>query len=237
MPRIEKIAATAIRLRPKVWDFATEHVAEIEAHWKKRLQANPHLYNGKVLLAADVSYDATPAGTRLEGTCFVVEYKTFLTWQAFNHPGNAKNLFASAALRSADGAYLLGEMAAWTANAGKIYSPGGTPDMSDIVDDILDLEGSVSRELAEETGLSTRDVSPTPGWTIVESGALIACMKELHSPLTAAELVERAADFFAREKKPELTRLVPVFSPADFTAHMPDFMQAYLRHALNVDQG
>jgi hypothetical protein len=109
--------------------------------------------------------------------------------------------------------------------------------MSDIVDDILDLEGSVSRELAEETGLSTRDVSPTPGWTIVESGALIACMKELHSPLTAAELVERAADFFAREKKPELTRLVPVFSPADFTAHMPDFMQAYLRHALNVDQG
>jgi hypothetical protein len=233
IPRIEKIAAIDIRLRPKVWDFATDHVAEIEAHWQKRLQANPHLYNGKVLLAADISHDATPAGTCLEGTCFVVDFKTFLAWQAFGHPGDARNLFAMAALRSADGAYLLGEMAAWTSNAGRIYFPCGTPDLSDIVDDVLDLEGSVSRELAEETGLSMQDVSPTPGWTIVESGALIACMKELRSPLTAAELVERAADFFAHEKKPELTRLVPVFSPADFTAHMPDFMQAYLRHAFS----
>jgi hypothetical protein len=233
MPRIEKIAEIDIRLGPKVWDFATEHLAKIEAHWQKRLQANPHLYNGKVLLAADVSRDPTPAGTRLRGTCFVVEFKTFLAWQAFGHPGDARNLFALAALRSADGAYLLGEMAAWTSNAGRIYSPGGTPDLSDIIDGFLDLEGSVSRELAEETGLSTQDVSPTPGWTVVGSGPLIACMKELQSPLAAAELVERAADFFAREKKPELTRLVPVFSPADINAHMPDFMQAYLRHAFS----
>ncbi len=237
MPRIEKIAEIDIHLRPKIWDFATEHVAEIEAHWQKRLQANPHLYNGKVLLAADVSRNATPAGARLQGACFVVEFKTFLAWQAFRHPGDARNLFALAALRSADGAYLLGEMAAWTSNAGRIYSPGGTPDLSDVIDGVLDLEGSVSRELAEETGLSTQDVSPTPGWTIVESGALIACMKELHSPLAAAELVERAADFFAREKKPELTCLVPVFSPADINAHMPDFMQAYLRHAFSRHQG
>ena len=135
MPRIEKIAEIDIHLRPKVWDFATEHVAEIEAHWQKRLQANPHLYNGKVLLAADVSRDATPAGARLQGTCFVVEFKTFLTWQAFGHPGDARNLFALAALRSADGAYLLGEMAAWTSNAGQIYSPGGTPDLSDVIDE------------------------------------------------------------------------------------------------------
>ncbi len=90
------------------------------------------------------------------------------------------------------------------------------------------------RELAEETGLSTQDVSPTPGWTIIECGGLICCMKELRSPLTAAELVARAADFFAREEKPELTRLVPAFSPADINARMPDFMQAYLRHAFSA---
>ena len=148
-PRIEKVVEIEIRLRPRLWDFATERATEIEAHWQKRLQANPHLYNGKVLLAADVTRDATLAGTRLRGMCFVVEFKTFLAWQAFGHPGDARNLFALAALRSADGAYLLGEMAAWTANAGKIYSPGGTPDLSDIIDGVLYLEGSVLRELAE----------------------------------------------------------------------------------------
>lgn len=234
MPHIEKIAAIDVRLRSRIWDFATDRAAETEDYWQKRLQANPHLYNGNVLLAADVVRDAMPAGVCLRGTCFVVEYKTFLAWRAFGQPGDTRNLFALAALRSADGAYLLSEMAAWTSNAGQIYSPGGTPDLHDIIDGALDLEGNALRELAEETGLSTQDVSPTPGWTIIECGGLICCMKELRSPLTAAELVARAADFFAREEKPELTRLVPAFSPADINARMPDFMQAYLRHAFSA---
>jgi 8-oxo-dGTP pyrophosphatase MutT (NUDIX family) len=233
MPRIEKIAAIDIRLRPKIWDFAAERAAEIEAHWQKRLQANPHLYNGKVLLAADIKHDTTPDGARLRGSCFVVEYKAFLAWRALGQPGDARNIFALSALRSADGAYLLGEMASWTANAGQVYSPGGTPDLNDICDGVLDLEGSALRELTEETGLSTQHVSATAGWTVVYANAMIGCMKELRSPLAAAELVACAAAHFAREKRPELTRLVPVFGSADINAHMPDFMQAYLRHAFS----
>jgi 8-oxo-dGTP pyrophosphatase MutT (NUDIX family) len=236
-PHIENVAEIDVRLQPRLWDFASDRAAEIEDYWQTRLQANPHLYNGKVLLAAGMIRDASPAGDRLSGTCFVVDYKAFLAWRAFGQPGTAQNLFALAALRSADGAYLLGEMAPWTANAGQIYAPGGTPDLNDLIEDRLDLEGSVLRELGEETGLSAHDVSPVPGWTIVHCGALICCMKELRSPLTAGELVKTAADFFAREKKPELTRLVPVFGAADITPHMPDFMQAYLRHAFGADQG
>ncbi len=232
---IEKAAAIDVRLQPRTWDFATKRAADIEDYWQHRLNANPHLFNGKVLLAADIARDTTPAGIRLRGTCFVTEYKTFLAWRAFGQPGETRNLFALAALRSADGAYLLGEMAAWTSNAGQIYAPGGTPDLNDVVDGVLDLEGSVLRELAEETGLSAQDVSPTPGWTIVNCGSMICCMKELRSPLSAAELMAAAAKFFAREQKPELTRLVPVFSRADISEHMPDFMQAYLRYALRAN--
>ncbi len=62
LPHIENIAAIDIRLRPKVWDFTTDHAAEIEDYWQMRLLANPHLYNGNVLLAANVIRDATPAG-------------------------------------------------------------------------------------------------------------------------------------------------------------------------------
>ena len=64
-----------------------------------------------------------PEGTRLSGTCFVAEYKAFLAWRDLGRPGEARNIFALSALRSADGAYLLGEMAPWTANAGQIYFP------------------------------------------------------------------------------------------------------------------
>ncbi len=42
------------------------------------------------------------------------------------------NVFAAAALRAADGAYLLGEMAPSTAAAGQLYFPCGTPDPEDI---------------------------------------------------------------------------------------------------------
>lgn len=230
--RIAEVAAIDIRLSAEPWDFAAAHAAEIEANWQRRRRDNPALYNGKVLLVGKVALEAAPQGARLEGACFIAEYKAFQAWRDFGWPGEARNLFAMAALRSADGAYLLGEMAPWTANAGQIYFPAGTPDLDDLAGERLDLDGSVWRELREETGLGDADFAEAQGWSVVFDGALIACMKRLQSPLPAADLLARASAFLAREKNPELARLIPVFGPADIDAHMPNFMRAYLRHEL-----
>ena len=54
-----------------------------------------------------------------------------------------------AALRTRDGAFLLGEMGPHTMNAGKIYFAAGTPDRRDIFGEKVDLAASVAREMTE----------------------------------------------------------------------------------------
>jgi len=233
-PRIEEIAAIDLRLEQKPWPFEIERSAEIDAHWAKLLRRNPHHYNGRVLLMHRASVTQSTNGRRLEGACLMADYKAFLAWRDFgSRDRTVSNLFAMAALRSADGAFLVGEMGPLTANPGQVYFPAGTPDPSDLVGDAVDLEGSVLRELEEETGIGPQEVALDPGWSVVFEGARIACIKIVRSSLPAAELVARAADFIAREKQPELAGLKAVSGLQDLDEdRMPDFTLTYLRHAL-----
>jgi hypothetical protein len=230
--RIENIAAVSYRLiEDTSWAFERDQSAEIEAHWQKRLAQNPQLFNGRVLLMHRPEQVRSKDGC-LEGTCFATDYKAFLAWRDFGCPDACvANLFAMAALRSADGAFLLGEMGAQTANAGRLYFPAGTPDLADLRDGRLDLEGSVWRELKEETGFNREEIDCDPGWTVVFHGAYIACMKTIRLHLSAAEASARVDRFLAQEKDPELSRLRAMFSSVDFDSdHMPEFMRAYLQY-------
>ena len=233
-PRIEEIASIDLRLRPQPWPFAIERALEIDAHWAELSRANPHHYNGRVLLMRNLAVEPAATGRRLAGTCFIAEYKAFLAWRDFGFPDQTiSNVFAMAALRSADGAYLLGEMAQSTANPGLIYFPAGTPDPGDLEGDAVDLEGSVLRELEEETGIGAQDVALEPGWSVVFQGPRVACMKNTRSSLSAAELVARGAAFIAEEELPELAGLKAVFTVQDLDEErMPDFILTYLRHVL-----
>ncbi|WP_204278261.1 NUDIX hydrolase, partial [Escherichia coli] len=64
-----------------------------------------------------------------------------------------------------------------TANAGKIYFPGGTPDLGDVVGSRVDLDGSVRRELAEETGLSPEELTIEDGFWLREDDKRTAFVK------------------------------------------------------------
>lgn len=233
-PHIEEIAAVDVRLEQKPWPFETERAAEIDAHWAELLKRNPHHYNGRVLLMHRFRVMQSANGQRFEGACLMADYKAFLAWRDLGAPDRTvSNVFAMAALRSADGAFLLGEMAPMTASPGQIYFPAGTPDPGDLVGETVNLEGSVLRELEEETGIAPQDIALDPGWTLVFQGTRIACMKIVRCRLSAAELLARAADFITHEKQPELAGLKAVFSLQDLDeARMPDFILTYLRHAL-----
>ncbi|MDQ0395213.1 NUDIX hydrolase [Labrys monachus] len=229
-PRIVEIEAIDCRFEPVPWAFAQDNRAAIAEHWQAVVAHKPETFNGKVLLM----HRWEIVGGLFVGAYLMTDYASFLAWRDFGFPDRAKwNCFSMAALQSADGAFLLGEMADHTSNAGAIYFAAGTPDPSDLAGDTVDLAASVMREMAEETGLSAAEVTVGPGWTAVFHGSRIALIRNVHSPLGAAELKRRIEGFLAGDPKPELSRMHVVSRRADILAErMPAFQCAYLEHRL-----
>ncbi len=194
------------------------------------------MFNGRVLLLGRRVIETRPDGMlRLKGAYFETDYADFLAWTAFGHPGEpVDNCFAMAALRSTDGAFLLGEMAHHTYNAGQIYFPAGTPDPDDVFDDRVDLEASARRELLEETGLLAAETDMAPGWTLAITPQRVACMKLMTFPLPAARLKARIEAFLARDPLAEFSRMHIVRDPLDIDeARVPIFVADYLRYTFD----
>ena len=232
MIAIEAVDALDFRLGPGVWDFAEAHAAEIDAHWHSRLARQPRLFNGRVLMLGPHRVEARV----LIGEFWETDFKNFLAWREFGFPAsNACNGFAMAALRGAEGTFILGEMSGHTASAGAVYFPAGTPDLSDVFGETVDLDASVRRELREETGLVAAAQEIAPGWTMVRALGRVACMKpiRLREPAQAARARIEAA--LAQEARPEFSAIHLVRSPADFTQAMPEFVRAYMAHVFSSD--
>ena len=69
----------------------------------------------------------------LRGASFETDYASFLAWRDWGCPGvGVFNVFAAAALQSAAGAFLLGQMAPFTSSAGRWVFPCDTPNRDDI---------------------------------------------------------------------------------------------------------
>ena len=209
------------------WPFADYQHGEIDAHFAELRRRTPELWNGRVLMLRDFAI----ADGVFRGSYFETDFASLLAWRDWNFPdASVKSSFAMGALRGSDGGFVVGVMGSHTANAGNIYFPAGTPDPGDIVGDKVDLTGSVLREVAEETGLTSSDFTAEPGWFTVFAGPRIPQMKVLHANADAAELRARILDHLAREKEPELSDVRIVRSPADFDPMMPPFMTAFLTY-------
>ena len=230
-PRVLEVAELDFVLEPSQWSFARTHSIAIASHWAKLLKEKPEVFNGRILLLARRALSARPDGAiKLKGVFFEADYADFVAWRAFGHPGDpVENCFSMAALRSVEGAFLLGEMAAHTMNAGQIYFPAGTPDPSDVFGGKVDLESSAKRELLEETGVSAESGTVRRGWTVVFDERRIACMKEMTLALLAEEAKARIDAFLALDPHAELSRMHIVRRPDDIDPERtPDFVAAYI---------
>jgi 8-oxo-dGTP pyrophosphatase MutT (NUDIX family) len=222
--RIVEVEQLDLLYQPQSWPWADKNRSAIDAHFERELKSK-RMWNGRVLLLHRYAIEASI----FRGAYFETDFASFLAWRDWDFPDEAKaNCFAMGVLRSSDGAYLLGRMAKHTANAGKTYFPAGTPDPDDVIGGKVDLAGSVMRELAEETGLTSDDVTSGSRWQAVIAGPRIALMRPLRAREDAAKLAKRIRAHLANEKTPELEDVVVVHGPSDLLPEMPDFVRAYL---------
>jgi 8-oxo-dGTP pyrophosphatase MutT (NUDIX family) len=224
-PVIHRVTTLDLAVRPIVWPFAEERRVEIAAHFAEKQRERPKIWNGRVLLGRDAVF----TDGHLSATYFETDFASFLAWRDWGFPDPAVfNGFGMGALRASDGAFVMGEMAQHTANAGRIYFPSGTPDLDDVRDGALDIPGSVVRELREETGLTMADFRAEPDWHCVVTGPSIAMIRilSLHVPGEVART--RIEANLAREAEPELSAIHLVRGMSDLTPSMPRFVTAFI---------
>ncbi len=217
-----------IGLKPWRWPFAVERREAIDRDFAELQRRRSAVWNGRVLL---LNRYIVASGV-LQGTCFETDYASLCAWRAWKFPDTGvHNFFAAAALQSADGAFLVGDMASSTANAGLITFPCGTPEPADVdARGALDLPGHLGREMLEEVGIRLSELGAEPGWTMVRDGGYLALVKRLMSPQSAEALCARIMAYIAGEQRPEFTGIRILRSQADFDPGMPRFVTAYLRH-------
>jgi 8-oxo-dGTP pyrophosphatase MutT (NUDIX family) len=224
-PRIHRVETLDLSVAPFAWPFAQARAEEIAAHFAEKQREKPKLWNGRILLGRVPSFD----GTHFSASYFETDFADMLAWRDWGFPDRQVfNGFGMGALRSSDGAFLLGEMGVDTSNAGRIYFPAGTPDLDDVSGGKLDLAGSVARELEEETGLSPADYRVAAHWDCVVSGPAIALMRTLQLEMPGEEARARIEANLAKQDHPELVAIHLVRSRDDFKSTMPLFVTAFL---------
>ena len=227
MTEIVRIKRLELAFAPRPWPFAQERRAAIARHFAELRAAKPAVWNGRILLL----YRHAVLGDTFRGAYFETDYASFLAWRNWGCPDpSIRNCFSLGALRGSDGGFLLGVMSSHTVNAGKIYFPAGTPDPADIVDGVVDLAGSIRREVAEETGLEPDAYEAEDGWWCVLTSTHIAQIKVLQARETAAALRQRILEHLARETEPELSDIRIARGAADLDPMMPPFVSAFLHH-------
>ena len=228
-PVIHRVKTLDMSFQPWSWPFAAERRADIDTYFAIRRREKP-IWNGRVLLGRNPVF----AGNRFSASYFETDFTSFLAWRDWGFPDRSVfNGFGMGALRCSDGAFILGEMAQHTSNAGHVYFPSGTPGLEDIDDGAVDIPGSVARETEEETGLSAADYRAGHHWDCVVSGSVIAMIRILQVDVSGEELRGRIEANLAQQHQPEFAAIHLVCGMGDLTAAMPRFVTAFIEAQLS----
>lgn len=219
LPRDGMIATDSLRLvvTDAPWPLAVENAADIAAHFARRQAANPSFFDGQVFVLRQIWQQ----GTGIEGVASLERFSSFLYWRD-GRAGDAQALdgFGTALVRSAEGHVLAVRASAGTLNAGRVYLPGGFIDARDMRGNgTIDIDASIARELAEETGLDARTLQRAPGFIVARRGRYCCFCVEFRSPLGAAELRDEMLSGARRDTDGELADVIVIRDESDLVRH------------------
>jgi 8-oxo-dGTP pyrophosphatase MutT (NUDIX family) len=223
---IHRVTTLELTCEPWTWPFAIKNSQAIAENFAVQQAKKPALFNGRVLLMREPHV----VGDRLVARYFESDFATYLAWRDFGFPG--EGIFAGfgmGALRDADGTYVMGEMSPHTANGGRVYFPSGTPDPSDLVGNRVDIEGSIAREVEEETGLTLADYVARPGFHCVFAKPAVAIVQLLELKVSAAAVKQAILRNIAKQELPEFSDVHLIRGAADITPTMPRYVAAFIR--------
>lgn len=227
-----RIARCRLTVGEERWAFAERHAGSIADHWSRVLAERPRLFDGKVFLLRELQL----RGGVLEGAFLPADFKSFVYWRAQGYPDDSvRDGFGSSLIRSAEGHVLLGRQGAGYLNAGLAYPPGGMIDVRDTDAGIIDIDASIVRELAEETGLDSESLVRAPGYILTQSGPLVSIAIEWRSALAAEALRESILAHTRAQATPELADVLIVRSAAEIDdPTVPAYAKAMLRLVLDA---
>jgi 8-oxo-dGTP pyrophosphatase MutT (NUDIX family) len=229
MNEIRSIDRVDLRLTEGKWAFAESQPERIAAHWQSIAAENSRIWNGTVLIC----HHTEIVERTFIGRFHVTDYASFVAWRDWGHPGPpVHNVFGSAVVRSRDGVLLYGRMAAHTLNPGKIYPPGGSLEPDDVrADGMVDVLGSIIRELAEETGLDAAEAQDN-GLLLVPDGPRISVAHVLQFDRMSHDLAGEIGAYLASQQDDELAGIEIITSHDQIDARMPGYAAKIARHLL-----
>lgn len=215
-PELDPVPLTAVNLQlvdgPHPLYLANRRA--IEENWLEEAKANPHLFNGEMVLQRSLFFrDGV-----IHGVAHVISYSTLLWWRKQADPEGAFHLFGFAVIVSRDGAIIAIRMSDRTANPGQVYCAAGSLDLSDAEDGKLDLVGNMHREVREETGLDLAESEAEPHFHASHSQNRVVVFRRHYFPLTADEIVARIERHMETDEEQEIAGAVVIRS-ADPSAH------------------
>lgn len=211
-----RVRSCQLQLNRSKWAFAEERAEAIKAHWRRRQEQSPGLFDGRVLMMLP----PTIADEVLHAELLATDFKAYLFWRESGFPAaGIYDGFGSALIRSVEGHVLLGRQRGGNINSGLAYLPGGFIDERDVHGDgSIDIAASIARELREETGLDAGEFNRVSGYFITRFRSQISIAQEYCSPLAADALRRKILNAIAEQAEPELDDIVTVTNEADLAA-------------------
>ncbi len=230
--RVQRVSSCELRVVEEAWAFAEAAEECIARHWQQRTAQSSQLFNGRVVL---LNHHELCRETFV-GRFLATEFRKFLYWRETGTPDETVfDTFGTALILSSEGHVVLGRQRAGNINEGLAYPPGGFIDPRDIsADGTIDIDGSIAREIAEETGLDPQALTRLPGYLLTFTGQQISIAATYRCSWPAPDVVARIRAHITADPNPELDDVVVVAAHADLDKlAMPHYARVLLRHVFD----